>query len=137
MKAPYVEHVNLSVRDIDRALLFLQTACPELRVRARGGVPERLWCHVGTDTSYFALEQPGPAGTHARVPYKDVGLNHVGLVVEDVAAVRERLTAAGFREGLRAEPHPARLRAYFFDDDGTEYEFVQYLVDSPEERNAL
>jgi catechol 2,3-dioxygenase-like lactoylglutathione lyase family enzyme len=137
MKAPYVEHVNLSVRSIERTVAFLQTACPELAVRCRGGAPERRWLHLGTEASYLALEEPHPIHGPEREPYRTVGINHVGLVVPDVAAVRARLGAAGYREGMRVAPHPARLRAYFFDDDGVEYEFVQYLTDDLAARNAV
>jgi len=63
------------------------------------------------------------------------GYNHVGFAVEDADALRERMLAAGYREGFVPEPHPHRKRVYFLDTDGMEYEFVQYYSDDFAERN--
>ena len=62
-------------------------------------------------------------------------MNHIGFVVEDAAAVSRRLLEAGYEQGATYLDHPHRHRYYFFDHDGNEYEFVQYLSEIPEERN--
>ena len=49
--------------------------------------------------------------------------------------VVRRLLEAGYEQGATYVDHPHRHRYYFFDHDGNEYEFVQYLSDIPEERN--
>jgi len=36
---------------------------------------------------------------------------------------------------LQPHPHPHRKRVYFLDNDGGEWEFVQYLSDEPGQRN--
>ena len=42
---------------------------------------------------------------------------------------------AGFTPNLKEHHHHARLRTYFYDPDGNDWEFVQYLSDDPAERN--
>ena len=73
-----------------------------------------------------------------RAPYRDPGVNHIGFVVEDLRALRDRLVGAGYRAGDVNEEGegPARLRSYIFDDLGMEWEFVQYLTDDPERMNV-
>ncbi len=131
----YLEHANLTVRDLDQAVAFLQTALPELKVRGRGVGLHGPWLHVGTDQSYLALEEASRDDAGPRSAYADPGLNHLGFVVSDVEAVRERLRGAGYREGFQAPSHPFRSRVYFYDAEGNEFEFVEYLSDRPEERN--
>ncbi len=133
---PYLEHVNLTVTDIDATLRFLQTAMPGLQVRGEGeGEQSRRWVHVGTDRTYLALEDRGAREPGPHVPYRHPGMNHIGFVVKDVAGVAARLGAAGYGEGMRDMEHPHRKRLYFFDDDGNEFEFVEYLSERPDERN--
>ncbi|WP_112324041.1 VOC family protein [Oceanibium sediminis] len=131
-----IEHANLTVPDLDAAITFLQTLEPDFEVLHDSGPGEEYrWVHVGTPAGYIALEEPhepGKPGTRAR--YADYGVNHVGFVVDDVDAVAERLLAAGYEEGFRAERHPSRIRRYFLDSNGFEWELVQYLVTAPEER---
>ena len=45
------------------------------------------------------------------------------------------MLTAGYREGFVPEPHPYRKRVYLLDNDGIEYEFVQYYSDDFAERN--
>ncbi len=132
---PRLEHANLNVRDVDAVVAFLQTALPEFKVRG-GGVDRngRRWLHIGTDETYVALQQARPEHEPARA-YAHVGYNHIGFVVDDAEAVRRRLSDAGYRIGS-VEPERHRTRIYFYDADGTEYEFVEYLSDKPEERNS-
>jgi len=63
-------------------------------------------------------------------------LNHLGFVVDDADALAARLQAAGFREGFITPAHAHRKRRYFFDADGLEWEFVEYLSDDPAEYNG-
>jgi catechol 2,3-dioxygenase-like lactoylglutathione lyase family enzyme len=130
---PRLEHANLSVRDIDATLKFLQAAMPELRLRhdATGGRGRR-WVHVGTEDSYLALCE---AVSDASAPPGSAGLEHLGFEVADVAAVRDRLIAAGYEESEPPVQHAYRTRIYFRDADGNEWEFVEYRSDVPAERN--
>ena len=133
---PYLEHINLTVLDVDRTVQFLQTAMPALQRRG-GGVGEKCkrWVHVGVGSTYIAIEDRGAGGPGPHQPYVHPGMNHIGFVVGDVGAVAERLTRAGYRSGMESMEHPHRKRIYFFDDDGNEFEFVEYLSARVEERN--
>ena len=134
-----LEHANINVRSIDEAIRFLTAAFPEFRVRGRGEVDGRPWVHVGTDSSYLALNEfPDDAGKSTGKQAAGFGtepLNHLGFVVDDAEAMAGRLLAAGFREGFAAPPHRYRIRKYFLDADGYEWEFVQYLTDDPALQN--
>ncbi len=127
-----MEHVNIYVSNIDKTVWFLATALPELRVRGEGSNGGVRWMHIGTESTYVAINET-PEGVASPPGDK---LNHIGYTVEDVAAVKERLASAGYKEGLVVtDPHPHRKRLYFLDADGLEWEFVQYLSERPEERN--
>lgn len=131
-----LEHANLSVMDVDAMLGFILAAFPEFRVRHDSGSsdPER-WVHVGDADTYIALNR-ARTGTAARAhSYYTPGFNHVGFVVEDLDALRARLLAGGYREEPSPNRHPARRRAYFWDPQGGEWEFVQYLSADKAQQN--
>ncbi len=132
-----LEHANLCVRDIDQMLRFLQTAFPEFRVRAdRTDSDGSRWVHVGTDDTYVALSSAWEAGDSHFEPYSGIpGVNHLGFEVDDAAALRARMLAAGYEESTVPNDHPHRKRVYFYDPEGNDWEFVQYLSANPAERN--
>ena len=53
----------------------------------------------------------------------------------DLAAVVDRLQAAGYTMDHPGGSHPHRRSAYYLADDLVQIEFVQYLSDLPAERN--
>jgi catechol 2,3-dioxygenase-like lactoylglutathione lyase family enzyme len=129
-----LEHANITVGNLDSAVEFLLAAIPEFRVRGKGTGPDgRHWLHVGSDSSYIALNEAGGDGEPAA---RWRGVNHLGFVVDDARAVKRRLQAKGYQEGFIAEPHPYRRRIYFLDRDGNEWEFVEYLSEVVAERNS-
>jgi catechol 2,3-dioxygenase-like lactoylglutathione lyase family enzyme len=129
-----LEHANISVGNIDEAIRFITTAFPEFAIRGRGEVDGRPWVHVGTESSYLALnEYDGEAP--AANGFGSGPLNHLGFVIDDAAALAERMQAAGYREGFVTPPHRYRIRKYFLDSDGIEWEFVQYLTEDPSLQN--
>ncbi len=53
-----LEHANICVHDINGMIEFLRTAFPEFKIRYDGiGADGVRWVHVGTETTYIALEQ--------------------------------------------------------------------------------
>jgi catechol 2,3-dioxygenase-like lactoylglutathione lyase family enzyme len=132
--AVYLEHANLTVRDLDEAIRFLRTAIPEFSVRHRDIANGREWAHVGNAETYIALTA-APERAGRPEAYEKLGVNHIGFVVEDARAVARALREAGFREGMKADPHPYRHRIYFHDADDNEWEFVEYFTDRLEQRN--
>jgi len=130
----YLEHANLTVRDLDEAIRFLTTAIPEFAVRHQGVSHGRAWAHVGNEQFYIALNA-ATEDNKPRDPENEIGLNHLGFAVDDADAVANALRQAGFREGLKVDPHPYRKRVYFHDADKNEWEFVEYFTEDPAQRN--
>ena len=131
-----LEHANMAVRDIDGMIRFLQTALPDFRIRGGGGSDNSKdrWVHVGNDDSYLALNQ-AKSGKGWKPYTGKAGVNHLGFEVDDAEALRARLIAGGYRESTVPNAHPHRIRVYFYDPEGNDWEFVQYLSDDPVERN--
>lgn len=129
-----LEHANLSVGDIDATIRFLRTAFPEFRVRRdTTDADGSRWVHVGTDETYIALNQ---AKAQRAAPSRGTPLNHLAYEVDDVDALRSRLRAAGYQENMQVpNAHPYRKRLYFYDPEGNEWEFVEYLSPDPARRH--
>ena len=132
-----LEHANLCVRDIEEMIRFLQTAFPEFRVRGEGTSKDGTrWVHMGTDETYIALSQSKVKPAEHWAPYQGLpGVNHLAYEVDDVEALRNRMTSAGYRDSTPLNAHPYRKRLYFYDPQGNDWEFVQYLSQNPAERN--
>lgn len=85
--------------------------------------------HVGTDDSYVAVYSG--SNPDQTVPRSDAsyqtrgGLNHIGVVVEDIEKAEEKVKALGYRPHSHADYEPGR-RFYFHDADGVEFEVVSY-----------
>jgi len=120
----YLEHVNLTVKDLDRSIAFYADLF-DLRVRWKGPIDgTRLGAHVGDDRTYLALFEASSAGEIDH-DYSRPGVNHFGFVVDDLDDVRGRLGRAGTTVHLEADYEPGR-RIYFLDPDGNEIEVVEY-----------
>lgn len=134
---PRLEHANLCVADIDAMLSFLRTAVPEFRVRHDAIDEDGVrWVHVGTEESYLALQQATQPAAAAPTPYGGAPMvNHLAIVVDDVGSLRERMQAAGYQDSTVPNRHPHRKRVYFYDPEGNDWEFVEYLSELPEEKN--
>lgn len=132
-----LEHANMHVRDVDRIVAFIRTAFTDFDIRFDSGKedPER-WVHVGNDDFYLAIYQAQDLVTTGKRPYDGkIGINHLGFVVSDSKAVRERLLEAGYVETTIENSHPARRRIYFNDPEGNDWEFVEYLTADRKQRN--
>ena len=114
---------------------FFKTAFPDFEVRGEGKRADGKgrWVHFGTPETYIAINEGRGAKEGER--YEGVGINHVGFVVDDIEGVGRRLKEAGYQRSYPVQNQRFRIRDYFLDADGNEYEFVQYLSDKPEERN--
>jgi catechol 2,3-dioxygenase-like lactoylglutathione lyase family enzyme len=132
-----LEHANLTVRDIEGMIRFLQTAFPEFRVRGEGTSHDGTrWVHIGTAETYIALSQSRQEPSQHWTPYQGLpGVNHLAYEVDDVEGLRQRMMAAGYRDSTPPNAHPHRKRLYFFDPEGNDWEFVQYLSQDPAARN--
>ena len=127
MSEAYLEHVNLTVRDPDVTAKMLV----ELfgwQVRWQG---EAIHCgysvHVGGKQSYLALYSHSSQNTESIDSYYRInGLNHLGIVVDDITTMEEKVLKAGFKTHSHANYEPGR-RFYFKAEDGLEYEVISYL----------
>lgn len=126
MQQGYLEHANVTVSDPD-AVAALMCALFGWQVRWSGDGMDGAGhtVHVGTEDSYLALYSEGgstAAGNTYRTPG---GLNHIGVVVDDLAAAEERVVAAGYTPGPHHDYAPGR-RFYFRGPDDIEIEVVAY-----------
>ncbi|MGA7980095.1 MAG: VOC family protein [Chromatiaceae bacterium] len=130
-----IEHASITVRDMRATVGFITTALPEFKIRGQDISNPCAWLHVGTEETYIALTRAPSTDPRGRVAYHDLGVNHVGIVVDDVGEVVARLEAAGFQQSSEPEVSKWRRRFYFLDADGLQWEFIQYLSDDPAKKN--
>ena len=66
-----LEHANITVRDIDGVIRFLQAAFPDFRIRhEESGEEGSRRVHIGSDETYIALSQAAAEAEHRRKPYQ-------------------------------------------------------------------
>lgn len=132
----YLEHANVTVPSIDEAIRFLTAAFPEFSVRGGGKSQKmgRKWVHVGSEKTYLALNEQ--SGQRLDSECGGHGLNHLGFVTDELDSIDERLSAAGYQEDVSfREEGPYRRRHYYFDDNGMEWEFIEYSTADASLRN--
>ena len=126
MSDPILEHVNLTVTNPDKTASML---CELFgwHIRWKGEAKDGGWSiHVGSRTSYLAIYSPKKPATQTYNNYRSVGgLNHVGIVVDDLDEIEARVIASGYKPKSHDDYEPGK-RFYFDDDDGVEYEVISY-----------
>ncbi len=122
----FLEHVNATVSDPAKTAAMLVDVFG-WHIRWEGdSIHGGHTIHVGTDDSYVALYKPPAITAKEYQNYYTVGgLNHLGIVVDDLDAVEKMVDAHGFKTHSHADYEPGR-RFYFHDDDGVEFEVVSY-----------
>lgn len=121
-----LEHANFTVTDAQKTAQWMQ----ELfgwHVRWQGpAISGGHSLHIGTDAQYLALYQPPTLRTSKESSYETAGgLNHIAIVVDDIAGMERKVEAAGFTPVNHADYEPGQ-RFYFHDHDNIEFEIVQY-----------
>jgi len=121
-----LEHVNVTVADPD-ALAATLCELFDWKIRWSGAaMGDGRSVHVGDASSYVALYSPGKTEPFGPDTYsRHGGLNHIGVVVDDLDATEERVKRAGFVPGSHADYEPGR-RFYFHEANGIEIEVVSY-----------
>ncbi len=126
MTAAFVEHVNVTVSDPEATAARLCRLF-DWHIRWQGdAIHGGHTVHVGSDDHYLAVygqsrdQQSGPDSYVTRG-----GLNHIGVVVDDLDNVEDRVLAAGYKTFNHDDYEPGR-RFYFRDDDNIEFEVVSY-----------
>ncbi|EBA11743.1 VOC family protein [Roseobacter sp. CCS2] len=127
----HLEHVNITVSNPKKTADMLVDLFG-WHIRWEGAAKNAgHTVHVGSDDSYVAVYSgPDPAQT---MPKQDAsyhtrgGLNHLGVVVDDLDAVEAKVKKHGFTPHSHADYEPGR-RFYFHDADGIEVEVVSYAA---------
>ncbi len=121
-----LEHVNLTVTD-PLATAALLTRLFDWHVRWQGeAIHGGLTVHVGAEHSYLALYARGTEPEPETDSYSQLlGLNHLGIVVDDLDETEKRVRDAGFAPHHYDDYEPGK-RFYFKDSDGLEIEVVSY-----------
>ena len=132
-----IEHVNITVPDIDETIRFLKIVAPDFEVR-KDEKPSNSyrWTHIGNETYYFALQEPHlDADSKKQLQtYKNYGINHVALVVSNIQEIEEKLLDSGYNRGIDTPIEKHRKRAYYYDKAGFEWELVEYLSEKTNEK---
>ena len=125
-----LEHVNITVSNPKATARMLEQIFGwhiRWEGAAMGGAGYTL--HVGTDGSYIAVysgSDPAQTVPKADASYQTRGaMNHIGIVVDNLDAIAEKVAAMGFSAHSHADYEPGR-RFYFHDDDGVEFEVISY-----------
>ena len=121
-----LEHVNLTVSDPERTARAL-CALFDWRVRWQGASRNGgTTFHVGADDAYLAVYSlDGAPGEGAPSHTTKGGLNHIGVLVDDLDLTERRVREAGYTPYGHDDYDPGR-RFYFRDADGVEFEVVSY-----------
>jgi len=132
-----IEHANITVPDIDAAIKFLKIVAPDFDVRKdEKPLDSYRWVHIGNEEYYFALEEPhlNSDAKHPLQTYENYGVNHIALVVPNIQTIEEKLVGGGYKKSIEVPVETYRKRAYYFDEAGFEWEFIEYLSDEPSEK---
>ena len=126
MKKIHLEHVNITVSDPEKTAAWMYEVF-DWPVRWQGpALGSGRSLHVGSEASYIALYCSNEATDAAPDSYRCLsGLNHIGVVVDDLDLVEAQVRKAEFTPYFHADYAPGR-RFYFKDHDEIEYEVVQY-----------
>jgi catechol 2,3-dioxygenase-like lactoylglutathione lyase family enzyme len=126
MTEVFLEHVNVTVPDPDKTAKML---CDLFgwKIRWQGdAIHGGRTIHVGGEASYVAIYTGNESHKSVHNSYETVGgLNHIGVVVDDVDAIERLVTERGFEPHSHADYEPGK-RFYFYDHDGIEFEVVSY-----------
>ncbi len=126
MTQSQLEHVNVTVSDP------LQTAtrmCAlfDWEIRWQGAaINGGHTVHVGSKDTYLAVYSHGtPPKMQGNTYTSRGGLNHIGIVVDDLDQIEARVIKAGYTPHSHADYEPGK-RFYFHDEDDIEFEVVSY-----------
>ena len=126
MNTAKLEHINLTVSDCAQTAAML---CRVFgwKIRWSGesiGAGQSI--HVGEADTYLAIYTKDQPGKNRRQNYEFVnGLNHIGILVDDLDTIKTRVEAEGYEPYSFLQYEPGK-RFYFRDHDEIEYEVLSY-----------
>ena len=126
MSQAILEHVNVTVGD-PKATADMLCDIFGWQVRWKGDAKDGgTTYHVGGADSYVAVYSKGGNATTGDSYETPGALNHIGVVVDDIEAIDQRVQKAGFTTHSHADYEPGK-RFYFDAHDGIEIEVVSYI----------
>jgi hypothetical protein len=141
MNPSRLEHLNVTLTDLDRATRALQAIVPQWSVRGAGTWDDgdgrsHAWRHVGDDFQYLALYEAAP-GSALQASGPGSAFNHLALVVDDLDAALARLRAVGIALDHVGGSTEHRRSAYvMIEPERLQVELVAYDSPVPSERNV-
>lgn len=120
-----LEHVNYTVTNVETTANMLQEIF-SWTIRWAG--PSKAGgntIHIGGDNQYLALYSRSDLPSRGSEQHAVGNLNHVGVIVDDLDGIEQRVRQAGYTPFNFGEYEPGR-RFYFIDSDKIEYEVVSY-----------
>lgn len=126
MSAGSLEHVNITVRNTKEAADLLCKLF-DWHIRWEGPSDGGGYnIHVGTDDTYLAIYSTGkPLESNPGKYTHAGGMNHIGIVVDDLDLTEKRVRDAGYEPHAHMDYEPGR-RFYFTATDNIEIEVVSY-----------
>ncbi len=126
MNKIFLEHANVTVKDPDASAALLCQLF-DWKIRWQGDAMDiGRTVHVGGEHSYIALYTQPDAQSVSVNSYAALGqMNHLGIVVDDIDTIEQRVSVAGLSITSHADYEPGR-RFYFDTPDGIEIEVVSY-----------
>ncbi len=121
-----LEHANICVSDPNKTAAWMEKIFG-WHIRWQGpALMGGYTVHIGTKDQYLALFSPPKDLGEAPERYSTKGaLNHLAVIVEDLDAAEAAVKDAGYEPMNHGDYEPGR-RFYFLDEEGVEYELVQY-----------
>jgi hypothetical protein len=138
MNTSRLEHLNVTLTDLDRATRALQAIVPQWSVRGAGSYDDGEghllpWRHVGDDFQYLSLYETPPG----RALRAAGAFNHLALVVDDLDAALARLREIDIPLDHIGGGTTHRRSAYVvIEPERLQIELVAYDSAVPSERNV-
>jgi len=121
--ASCIDHVNLSVSDLDKSVAFYSRL---LGVERKEGGEENgvRWCILGKKDHFYVCFFEVKGGAYRPA---DVHVNHVGFVVDDIEETVRRIHGLGYKLQFKDTlvQWPRSRSAYVADPDGILIEFTE------------
>lgn len=126
MTRSFIEHVNVTVSNPQATAEFLCELF-DWKISWHGdAIDSGITYHVGSDTHYIAVYSKGDPTISDNSSYDKLGgLNHIGVVVDNLDETEGKILAKGYETFSHGDYEPGR-RFYFRDKDNIEFEIVSY-----------
>jgi len=126
MSTAILEHINLTVKNPTKTANMLIDLFG-WHIRWQGeALSGGFTIHVGGENSYLALYNHNSADkSDSDSHYQVNGLNHLGIVVDDLEATERKILDAGFKTHNHGDYEPGQ-RFYFYSHDDLEIEVISY-----------